>query len=135
LLKHLALVEDHNITRKFLDEPLGPPWNAVDWDADPDWEFTSAAADSPEDLFALWHAAADRCRAQVRAALADGGMDALSRRELPDGRRVSLRRLLMDLVEEYARHTGHADLLREAVDGRTGEDPTDHPYEFHLPRG
>lgn len=36
---------------------------------------------------------------------------------------VSLRRLLYDLVEEYGRHTGHADLLREAVDGLTGEDP------------
>ena len=41
---------------------------------------------------------------------------------------MSLRRLLVDLIEEYARHTGHADLLREAVDGRTGEaDPQDFP--------
>jgi hypothetical protein len=39
------------------------------------------------------------------------------------GRRASLRRLLRDLIEEYGRHTGHADLLREAVDGRVGEDP------------
>jgi hypothetical protein len=36
---------------------------------------------------------------------------------------VSLRRLLFDFLEEYGRHTGHADLIREAVDGRTGEDP------------
>ncbi|MCY7396005.1 MAG: DinB family protein [Nocardioides sp.] len=35
----------------------------------------------------------------------------------------SLRRLLLDLVEEYGRDTGHADLLREAVDGLVGEDP------------
>jgi hypothetical protein len=41
----------------------------------------------------------------------------------PDGQHASLRRLLCDLVEEYGRHTGHADLLREAVDGRVGEDP------------
>jgi hypothetical protein len=40
-----------------------------------------------------------------------------------DGRRVSLRRRVFDLVEEYGRHTGHADLLREQVDGRVGEDP------------
>jgi hypothetical protein len=39
------------------------------------------------------------------------------------GRHVSLRRLLFDLVEEYGRHTGHADLLREAIDGVVGEDP------------
>ena len=41
----------------------------------------------------------------------------------PDGQHASLRRLVCDLIEEYGRHTGHADLLRESVDGRTGEDP------------
>jgi Protein of unknown function (DUF664) len=41
----------------------------------------------------------------------------------PDGHHASLRRLVLDLIEEYARHTGHADLIREAVDGRVGEDP------------
>ena len=41
----------------------------------------------------------------------------------PDGRHASIRRVLFALLEEYGRHTGHADLLREAVDGRTGEDP------------
>ena len=44
---------------------------------------------------------------------------------------VSLRRILFDLVEEYGRHTGHTDLLREMVDGRVGEDPTD---DFAWPR-
>ena len=41
----------------------------------------------------------------------------------PDGRHANLRRLVCDLIEEYGRHTGHADLIREAVDGRVGEDP------------
>lgn len=46
----------------------------------------------------------------------------------PDGDTFTLRRFLVDLIEEYARHTGHADLLREAVDGMTGEGPpTDFP--------
>ena len=40
-----------------------------------------------------------------------------------DGHHASLRRLVCDLIEEYGRHTGHADLIREAVDGRVGEDP------------
>jgi len=40
-----------------------------------------------------------------------------------DGNHASLRRLVCDLIEEYGRHTGHADLFREAVDGRVGEDP------------
>jgi len=46
-------------------------------------------------------------------------------------RGANLRRLLCDLIEEYARHTGHADLLREAADGRVGEDPP----ESWQPRG
>jgi hypothetical protein len=64
-----------------------------------------------------------RSRARFAAALAAGGPDQLVNMGWPDGRHASLRRLLFDLVEEYGRHTGHADLLREAVDGRVGEDP------------
>lgn len=52
--------------------------------------------------------------------LADGGLDGSV--AVGDGA-FNLRRLVCDLLEEYGRHTGHADLLREAVDGRTGEDP------------
>jgi hypothetical protein len=55
--------------------------------------------------------------------LADGGLDQLVHLCWPDGRHASLRRLLCDMIEDYGRHTGHADLLREAVDGRVGEDP------------
>ncbi|MDA0639608.1 MULTISPECIES: DUF664 domain-containing protein [Nonomuraea] len=55
--------------------------------------------------------------------MADGGLDQLAHVSTPDGRHASLRRLVCDLIEEYGRHTGHADLLREAVDGRAGEDP------------
>jgi hypothetical protein len=94
----------------------------ADWDAD-DWEFTSAANDSPEQLYALWDDAVERSRARLDAALADGGLDQLVHVSGPDGQHASLRRLLCDLIEEYGRHTGHADLIREAVDGRVGEDP------------
>jgi hypothetical protein len=55
--------------------------------------------------------------------LADGGLGQLSRRPWPDGGAPSMRRVLVDLIEEYARHTGHADLIRESVDGLVGEDP------------
>jgi hypothetical protein len=68
-------------------------------------------------------AAVGRSRAKLDAALADGGLDQLVYASGPDGRRASLRRLVCDLIEEYGRHTGHADLLREAVDGLAGEDP------------
>jgi hypothetical protein len=123
LLKHLALVEDDYVTVSYDGSPMGGPWPEVDWDADPDWEFRSAAGDSPEVLYAWWDQAVERSRARLAAALAlDAGLDqkvALN----ADGEHASLRRLLTDLIEEYGRHTGHADLLREAVDGRTGEDP------------
>ena len=123
LLKHLALVEDYYFTAKLRGEPLGPPWNAVDMEADPDWEWHSAVEDSPGQLYDLWGDAVARSRAQLAAALATGGLDQPISMSWPDGRQPSLRRLLCDLIEEYGRHTGHADLLREAVDGLVGEDP------------
>jgi hypothetical protein len=93
------------------------------WDDDEDWEFTSAADDTPGQLYALWDGAVERSRARLAAALAGGGLAQLVHVSGPDGRHASLRRLVCDLIEEYGRHTGHADLLREAVDGLAGEDP------------
>ncbi|MEV0847319.1 DinB family protein [Streptomyces sp. NPDC049954] len=123
LLKHLALVEDTHFARLLLARKPGPPWDAVDWDAEPDWEWRSAAGDTPEELMALWRAAADRSRAVVDEALTHGGLGQLGRYVTRSGESPSLRRVLTDLIEEYARHLGHADLLREAVDGLVGEDP------------
>jgi Protein of unknown function (DUF664) len=125
LLKHLALVEDHMFTVKYDGARLGPPWPEIDWDTDPEWEFRTAAKDPPETLYALWDNAVERSRRRVAAALAaDGGLDQRVAADR-DGEHANLRRLMFDLVEEYGRHTGHADLLREAVDGLTGEDPPD----------
>jgi hypothetical protein len=123
LLKHLAANEDYAFTTKLTGEPLGAPWDPAAWDSDPDWEFSSAAEDAPADLYALWDGAVARSRARLDAALASGGLDQPVHMAGLDGRPASLRRLLCDLIEEYGRHTGHADLLREAVDGVTGEDP------------
>src|SRR6266542_2289501 len=81
-----------------------------------------AADDTPEQLYALWDSTIERSRARLDAAVADGGLDQLVHLSW-DGRHLSLRRLVCDLIEEYGRHTGHADLLREAVDGLVGEDP------------
>ena len=125
LLKHLAATEDYHFTTKLRGESIGPPWNTMPWDGSNDWEFESAADDSPDQLYELWDGAVERSRARLDAALADGGIDQHIHASAPDGRHASLRRLVFDLVEEYGRHTGHADLLREAVDGRVGEDPPD----------
>ena len=123
LLKHLAFVEEYMLTVKRAGAAPGEPWRSVDWDAEPDWPFTSAADDRPEELYALWDGAVERSRARLHAAVADGGLDQLVHVSDGEGRHASLRRLVCDLIEEYGRHTGHADLLREAVDGRVGEDP------------
>jgi len=123
LLKHLALIEDEYFTRRLLGGDFGPPWDTVDWDADPDWEWHSAAGDTPEQLLALWQEAVARSRAAVSEALAGGGVGQLARYTSPDGRSPSLRRILIDMIEEYGRHVGHADLIRESVDGLVGEGP------------
>lgn len=121
LLKHLAYVEDHWFSRSLHGRDLEAPWDAVDWAADRDWEWHSAADDAPDELFTLWQAAVARSRALTAEALTDGGLDRLARRTWPDGRAPSLRWILVHMIEEYARHNGHADLIREAVDGLTGE--------------
>jgi hypothetical protein len=123
LLKHVTLVETDYFTWKLLGHDPGPPLNSVDWDADPDWEWRTAADDSPDELYANYWEAVARSRASLALALADGDAGAPTQFTWPDGRTPSIRRLLVDMIEEYARHTGHADLLREAVDGLVGEDP------------
>jgi hypothetical protein len=125
LLKHLAFVEDYTFTAKMRGEPPSEPWRTtyqVDVD---DWDFESAADDSPAELYALWDDAVATARVRIADAIADGGLDQPVHLADDDGQHASLRRLIFDLVEEYGRHTGHADLLREAVDGLAGEDPPD----------
>ena len=121
MLKHLAYVEDQWFSRWLRGWDPAPPWDTVDWKADRDWDWHSAADDSPEELFTLWEDTVARSRSSVDEALADGGLDQLARRTWPDGRAPSLRWILVHMVEEYSRHNGHADLLRESVDGQTGE--------------
>jgi uncharacterized damage-inducible protein DinB len=121
LLKHLAYVEDDWFSRALYGHDAAPPWDTVDWRADRDWDWHSAAEDTPEQLFALWHGAVARSRELVDAALADGGLDRLAVRTSPEGESPSLRWILVHLVEEYSRHAGHADLIRESIDGLVGE--------------
>jgi hypothetical protein len=132
LLKHLAVAEDYAFAVKLAGEPIGAQWDDNDWDTDDDWEFTSAASDPPQRLYELWDGAVERSRGRVAAALAKDGPGQLIDVSGPDGQHPSLRRLICDMIEEYGRHTGQADLLREAVDGLTGEDP---PAGWHPSAG
>ncbi|MEV5555710.1 DinB family protein [Nonomuraea wenchangensis] len=121
LLKHMSYVEDHWFSRALHGNDPHPPWDTVDWAADRDWDWNSAAADSPEQLHAMWQGFVARSRELTEKALADGGLDRLAERGWPDGTTPSLRWILCHMIEEYARHNGHADLIRESVDGVTGE--------------
>jgi uncharacterized damage-inducible protein DinB len=121
LLKHMAFVEDLWFNYHLNNRDRQPPWNSVDWANDRDWDWRTAADHSPEELFALWQEAVERSRALVAEALAAGGLDQLSGRRWRDGRAPSLRWILCHMIEEYARHNGHADLIRESIDGSTGE--------------
>jgi hypothetical protein len=123
LLKHLALVEDDYFWVKLGGRPWPAPWDTADWDADPDWEWHSAADDGPDELMGLWKEAVGRSRAQVAEAITSGGLDQPVAGARRGDQTPSLRRILMDVIEEYARHLGHADLIRESVDGLVGEDP------------
>jgi uncharacterized damage-inducible protein DinB len=123
LLKHMALVEDHWFSVILLGNEPVEPWRSADWEADGDWDFHSASQDSPEELRRLFDdgcAASDR---NLERVLADGGLDTLSVRESrrEQGSRFSTRWIVLHMIEEYARHNGHADLIRESIDGVTGE--------------
>jgi hypothetical protein len=123
LLKHLARVEDVTFNWKLLGRAPGPDWDETLLSENDFWEFSSAAQDKPEFLYDLWDGAVARSRATLAAILEDGGLDQPAHLEWPGRGHLSVRRVVFDLVEEYGRHAGHADLLREAVDGRVGEDP------------
>ncbi|MBY8878824.1 DinB family protein [Actinacidiphila acidipaludis] len=121
MLKHLALVEDWWFSEWLDGREQAAPWDTVDWDADPDWEWHSAKDDTPGQLLGIWQDAVGRSRERVEAALATGDMGQLARRTGKNGFNPSLRWIVCHMIEEYARHNGHADLIREAVDGSTGE--------------
>ena len=125
LLKHLAWVEELYFQHRLAGQPVMAPFDGLDLESDWDeWPWRIETHDTPSALRALWLAAVHRSRGSLTEALSNGELDQLTH----DG--MSLRRLLADMIEEYARHTGHADLLREAVDGSTGEGP---PGDFPVP--
>ena len=128
MLKHLAYVEDVWFNVRLAGNEPAPPWDTVDWAADNDWDWHSALTDSPEHLTALFDDAVaaserilDRALDPVLAQAPEPGAGTLDQRAVRAGHsgHMSLRWILVHMVEEYSRHAGHADLLREALDGAT----------------
>jgi uncharacterized damage-inducible protein DinB len=121
LLKHLAIVEAGWLNEFFAGGVEKPSWLDDLDQADPEWSFTSAAGASPEQLFAWLDESIEVSDRVIADSLAKGaGLASLSA-EYEDGSQISLRWIVCHLIEEYARHNGHADLIRESLDGATGE--------------
>lgn len=122
LLKHLAVVEATTFAWKLHGRRPFAPFEDADWD-DEGWHLRVEADDTPGSLEALFVASVAQGQALVDEAIATGGLDFVAEVQDEEGRHPSLRRVVLDIIEEYGRHVGHADLLRESVDGLVGEDP------------
>ncbi|MGW5866157.1 DinB family protein [Streptomyces sp. NPDC055239] len=112
LVRHLAGVERWWFRIQLTGEEV--PLLYYSDDA-PDQDFGDLAGDAGE-AFAVWHAECERSRRNVEAA---ESLDVTGTRR-STGEPISLRRILINMIAEYARHNGHADLLRERIDGATG---------------
>lgn len=117
LLKHLALNEWWWFNEVLLGADPHPAFADADWDGDADWEMSSALDDDPDELRALYD---EVCVASREVVAAADSLDQHAVRPGRSGETFTLRWILSHMVEETARHNGHADLLRESVDGATG---------------
>ena len=123
IMKHVALVESYWFEVTYAGGVYLPPYDPVPWaEDDYDYEFRTAKDDTPQQLFDLFDEAVRRADAVTDEALTKGGLEQPSARV---GRRTgstfSLRWILVHMIEEYARHNGHADLIRQSIDGQLGE--------------
>ncbi|WP_030565345.1 DinB family protein [Streptomyces aureocirculatus] len=112
LVRHLAEVERGWFRCVLLGEADKPHWAGPRGEGYAQWDVDDADV---EEAFRVWRAECDRSRATVAGA---ASLDVAGSH---DGRPYSLRHILTHMIEEYARHNGHADLLRERIDGVTGE--------------
>jgi uncharacterized damage-inducible protein DinB len=117
MLYHLALNEESWFEVQFGGLPEREDFAGIDWAADPDYEFRTALEKEPDWLRRRYRDACDRARQVVAAAASLDDPSAAPWR----GKPFTLRWVILHMIEETARHAGQADLLREAIDGSTGE--------------
>ena len=115
LLGHMTLVEHIWFRQRFAGLDAPELYQSLDWEADPDAEMTRAEGLDPDELRAEYQAAVAESNRHIAAALS---LDVVAV-AVPDGVEAwNLRWILIHMIEEYARHCGHADLIRESIDGR-----------------
>jgi uncharacterized damage-inducible protein DinB len=114
LVRHLADVERGWFRRRFAEHDVPKRYQTQ---TDPDADFNGAVADPAvvEEAWLAWREEIAFAEQFTR----DHDLDFVGRDS--EGEPVSLRELLVHMIEEYARHNGHADLLRERIDGRIGQ--------------
>lgn len=115
LIRHLTYVERAWFRQRFAGQDLP---DLFDFTADPDAEFRVETADPEADFAAL---RAEIAAADAAAAGRDLDEEFTLRRRDGSGHQLSLRWVYLHMIEEYARHNGHADLIRERLDGVTGD--------------
>lgn len=115
IVKHLAMVEDLWFQKKLLGRDMPEPWRSAPME-EPDWDFHSARDDSTEELRLLYEQACDRSRSALASF---ESLDATSERTVFNVGHVSVRWILVHMIEETARHAGHADLIREALEAES----------------
>ena len=113
LVRHLADVERGWLRRTIAGEDVGDRFSTED---DEDGDFNNLDSCTVREAFDAWR---EECEAS-RQIVDRLQLDAIGTQRT--GRQVSLRWVLLHLIEEYSRHNGHADLLRERLDGATGYD-------------
>jgi uncharacterized damage-inducible protein DinB len=118
LLSHLANVEDWWVNRVIAGRSASVPWRDAPWAQDRDWDWNRARELSAESLVSQYREAISRSRLILEAPLDPDAVVRLPGRR--QDKEFSVRWVLMHLIVEYARHCGHADLLRESIDGVTG---------------
>lgn len=112
LVKHLAFAEDRWFQYKLLGLELPEPWRAINDTEAHEWSFYSADDDRAEDIVSLYAASCERSRTATAMC---PSMDTLAAHPSFDKKPVNLRWLLAHMIDETARHSGHADLLRDAL--------------------
>lgn len=115
LVRHMADVERGWFRRVLTGEDAGPIHYSR---ADPDGEFHLTPADTWAEAYATWQEEIEAARRNAAGFALD---DMSKGTHARTGERFNLRWLYTHMIEEYARHNGHADLIREALDGATGE--------------
>ncbi|MFD5425943.1 DinB family protein [Streptomyces sp. NPDC127084] len=114
LVRHMAEVERHWFRRILVDEDAPPLYYT---DEDPDGDHHVTADDTWEQAHGAWQGEI----ARARRLAAPRSLDDLSAGTSRSGEPFNLRWIYVHMIEEYARHNGHADLLRERIDGATGD--------------